>query len=338
MGKHHTEDYKLSAVRYALKTDNQVETCEVFDCKRQSLQRWIQQYEATGAIPTPIHHRKSRKMKKEYIAFIKAELQKKPQLFLNDLMLMLKEKYPDVNITPQHLGRVIRDNNLTRKRLRIVHQPTTYRGKPRDHKKEVQDYIAEMRKHDMDKIIALDETGIYASLHPSYARCYTGKRCYVKTTDQRVFKKYSLLVAITSKGVIGWELYEKGAVNGERLTEFIKNKIAGKYENHVIVMDNAVFHKTEEVRKAIKDSNNTVQYSVAYYPRSNPIEQFFNQLKHYIKKELPISYTDITTYIRNTLTKIKEKHLHNYFLHAFRAEWLKKDRKTRKRPKKVYID
>jgi len=106
MGKHHTEDYKLSAVRYALKTDNQVETCEVFDCKRQSLQRWIQQYEATGAIPTPIHHRKSRKMKKEYIAFIKAELQKKPQLFLNDLMLMLKEKYPDVNITPQHLGRV----------------------------------------------------------------------------------------------------------------------------------------------------------------------------------------------------------------------------------------
>ena len=40
MGKHHTEDYKLSAVKYALRTDNQVETCEVFDCKRSSLQRW----------------------------------------------------------------------------------------------------------------------------------------------------------------------------------------------------------------------------------------------------------------------------------------------------------
>jgi transposase len=103
-------------------------------------------------------------------------------------------------------------------------------------------------------------------------------------------------------------------------------------------MDNAVFHKTEEVRKAIKDSKNTVQYSVAYYPRSNPIDQFFNQLKHYIKKESPISYTDITASIRNALTKIKEKHLHNYFLHAFLAEWLKKDRKTRKRPKKVYLE
>lgn len=33
MGKHHTEDYKLSAVKYALRTDNQVETCEVFELK-----------------------------------------------------------------------------------------------------------------------------------------------------------------------------------------------------------------------------------------------------------------------------------------------------------------
>ena len=64
MGKHHTKDYKLSAVRYALKTDNQVETCEVFDCKRQSLQRWIQEYEPTGSITKREHHRKSRKMKK----------------------------------------------------------------------------------------------------------------------------------------------------------------------------------------------------------------------------------------------------------------------------------
>jgi hypothetical protein len=37
MGKHHTEDYKLSAVKYALRTDNQVEICKVFDCKRSSL-------------------------------------------------------------------------------------------------------------------------------------------------------------------------------------------------------------------------------------------------------------------------------------------------------------
>ena len=49
MGKHHTEDYKLSAVKYALRTDSQVETCKVFDCKRSSLQDWLKLYEETGS-------------------------------------------------------------------------------------------------------------------------------------------------------------------------------------------------------------------------------------------------------------------------------------------------
>ena len=49
MGRHHTEDYKLSDVKYALKTGNQVETCEVFDCKRSSLQDWITMYQKTGS-------------------------------------------------------------------------------------------------------------------------------------------------------------------------------------------------------------------------------------------------------------------------------------------------
>lgn len=70
MGKHHTEDYKLSAVKYALRTDNQVETCEVFDCKRSSLQDWLKLYDESGS---PVRHsRKQRtayKVKKEYIDF-----------------------------------------------------------------------------------------------------------------------------------------------------------------------------------------------------------------------------------------------------------------------------
>jgi transposase-like protein len=38
MKKQHTEDYKLSAVKYYLKNNkNMRETCEIFECKFQSL-------------------------------------------------------------------------------------------------------------------------------------------------------------------------------------------------------------------------------------------------------------------------------------------------------------
>jgi transposase-like protein len=40
---HKSEDYKISAVKYYLKNkDNIRKTCKIFDCKKSTLQRWIQ--------------------------------------------------------------------------------------------------------------------------------------------------------------------------------------------------------------------------------------------------------------------------------------------------------
>ena len=103
-------------------------------------------------------------------------------------------------------------------------------------------------------------------------------------------------------------------------------------------MDNAMFHKSPEVKKAVEESGNKILYSVAYYPRSNPIEQYFNQVKHYIKKESPISFADIKKTLEKSIKQVKEKNYKNYFIHAFNAEWLKKDRKTRRRTPKIYKD
>lgn len=36
---YYSEDYKLSAVKYYLKSKNYVETCDIFGCKRTSLIR-----------------------------------------------------------------------------------------------------------------------------------------------------------------------------------------------------------------------------------------------------------------------------------------------------------
>jgi transposase len=337
VGKQHSSDYKMTALQHYEKSKSFTETCKIFHCKRQTLKRWYASYNHDKTLTRKQRTRGAYKVSKELVKYTLAKVKAKPDIFVSDLMLEVKEKFPDIDLSRQHLGEIIRDNNKTRKRLRHIHEPATYWGKPRDHKQEIADYLKKIKEYDINKIIALDETGIYASLHGSYGRCNLGKRCAYKTTDSKTFKKYSLLVAINSKGVVGWKLYEEGAVNSERLTSFIADNITAKYEDQVVVMDNAGFHKTQDVKKEILKKNDFL-YSIPYYPRSNPIEQFFNQLKHYIKKESPISYEDIQTTIRNSLTKIKEKHLQNYFLHAFRAEWLKKDRKTRKRPKKVYLD
>ena len=97
-----------------------------------------------------------------------------------------------------------------------------------------------------------------------------------------------------------------------------------------------MFHKSPEVKKAVEESGNNILYSVVYYSRSNPIEQYFNQVKHYSKKESPISFEDIKKTLAHGIKRVKEKNYQNYFIHAFNVEWLKKERKAHRRPPKLY--
>ena len=71
--------------------------------------------------------------------------------------------------------------------------------------------------------------------------CYEtiGKICTIKKTSQEVFKKYTDIFAITTKGVIGYEIYDKDEIDSNRLIDFINKFITGKYKNKLIVLDNA---------------------------------------------------------------------------------------------------
>ena len=130
-----------------------------------------------------------------------------------------------------------------------------------------------------------------------------GNRCYIKTNSNEIFKKYSLIVAISNKKCLAWYLYDQGAVNAERFEEFIE-AIASKYRNKLFVLDNAQIHKRPRVKEILKDTGNSVVYTLPYSPRLNPIEQFFNQLKHYMKLEKAMTLPKLKESVKNSLEHI----------------------------------
>jgi transposase len=92
--------------------------------------------------------------------------------------------------------------------------------------------------------------------------------------------------------------------------KFYDDFIKDKYKNHLIIMDNAVIHKSRLIREKIETNNNTLLHSVPYHPETNAIEEFFSQLKNYIKKESPNTYGDIYRVISTILEKkITKEHL-----------------------------
>ena len=114
---------------------------------------------------------------------------------MTELAKLIKKKYKDFDITPQWLGKVLRDNNKTRKRTRHEHFPKTRYNNPIDKKKELEKFY--------NKIISLDETSISPTMIAEYSRCQMGQRCIIKTDDSFFYRKFILLVAISNSKCIG---------------------------------------------------------------------------------------------------------------------------------------
>jgi transposase len=93
MAKHHTEDYKISAIKYYKKYGSYRNTCDIFQCSKSSLQRWIKQYNKTKSVKKKLSKRKRYKVTKEIIAFVKQHIKEKPNATLQQLRKLIKKKF-----------------------------------------------------------------------------------------------------------------------------------------------------------------------------------------------------------------------------------------------------
>jgi transposase len=198
---------------------------------------------------------------------------------------------------------------------------------------ELKKFYKEVEKYKLDDIISIDETSISTSLSVNYCRNDLGKRCIIKTDDNAVFKKYSLVVAISNKKCLGYKLYENGAVNADRFNNFLI-EILKNVKNKLIILDNGQIHKKENVKNTIINSGNKLLYTCPYHPRLNTIENWFNQLKHYIKQDKPKNFNELKESLKNSINKIKKEHYENYFIYAYDKKSYKNNKKNSKKSSK----
>lgn len=315
--KQHTEDYKLSAVQYYLKHNNDMrDTCKIFDCKYQSLARWVKTYKKNKTLQRKTRKNHNLKITPEIEKYIKEYVRKYPTTTLWEYSKLVNEKF-GVHLTDRSIYTILHNNKITRKRLRSKYYPEK---RERQEKQDLAEFYKKLGKYDYTKTICLDETSIYLNMTLSYGRSRSGTRV-IKKTNKYPYKRYNLLCAISANKVIGWKLYpeRKGGVKTTDILEFYDEFIKDKYKNHLVIMDNAVIHKSKIISETIENSKNELLYSVPYHPETNAIEEYFSQLKHYIKKESPNTYEDIYNTIKEILeNKITKTHLTNYLKHSYK--------------------
>ena len=331
-------DYKETAVNYYLVEDKtQEEVCKVFNCSRRSLMRWVKQHENEGKVKGYERKPKAYKVHKEHVDFLLQEIKKNKTITIDDLLYLLKNKYPDAQLSQSHLHRIIRDNNITLKLTRIRHEPVKRFGKDIDINNNLKDFYNEIKQHNIEDIICIDETSIKSLQKRNHCYSGIGKRCVIKTQSQEVFKKYTGIFAISVNGVVGWDLYEKSGINADRMVEFLEKHITNEFKNKIIILDNASSHRNPKVKEIINQHNHLL-YAVPYQHFTNSIENYFSMLKSRLQKLDGLTHTELKRNITKVIQGIPKEKYRNIVKGAYeRPEKYVSKNKTRKRPKKNYL-
>jgi DDE superfamily endonuclease len=85
-----------------------------------------------------------------------------------------------------------------------------------------------------------------------------------------------------------YDIYQ-GTTDFERFESFTEFRVLPECnpfpaEKSVIVMDNASFHHSERIRQMCAEAGVKLIYLPPYSPDFNPIEEFFSELKAFIKR------------------------------------------------------
>ena len=127
-------------------------------------------------------------------------------------------------------------------------------------------------------------------------------------------------------------MYDKGGMTKERLVEFLEEFVFDRYKNHLIILDNAGSHRNNYVKDAIVESENNYLFSVPYTPKTNVVEMFFNQIKHYLKLNKKVLRfnnlkNEVKKAVKKAIKKVKRENYKNYFLYAYKKNELRKAKK-----------
>ncbi len=205
-------------------------------------------------------------------------LLEKPGLYLEEMAVFLWDEF-DVLLSTSSISRALKSRNWSKKAARRVagEQSPDLRDFYLQNLSAFRSYqLVYIDESGCDKLIGFRRTGWsplgVAPVHVS--KFHRGQR-------------YQILPAYWQDGILLARVFQ-GSTDSEVFEDFIEQLLphCGRWPEpkSVLVMDNASFHRTERIEQMCYEAGVKLVYLPPYSPDLNPIEEFFAELKAFIKK------------------------------------------------------
>jgi hypothetical protein len=127
-------------------------------------------------------------------------------------------------------------------------------------------------------IIYIDESGFALDMPRRYGYAKKGQRCY-GTHDWQAKGRINVIGALRDKKLLTTCLCN-ARIDSPTFYAWVTQQLLPLLsQKSVIVMDNATFHKRQDIQEAIQSSGHDLQYLPTYSPDMNPIEHKWAQAK-----------------------------------------------------------
>ena len=165
--------------------------------------------------------------------------------------------------------------------LENAHQDKVLLYKQRNHHKRIR-YLQELRKlvliHGASSLVYLDESGFELETFRPYAWSPRGKMVHGERNACRR-PRTSLNTAKCGQELLAPVLFP-GSTNSLLFNHWLEHHLLKELKTpSVLILDNARFHKKDDVKSIAEKAGHTVLFLPPYSPDFNPIEQDFAILK-----------------------------------------------------------
>ena len=133
-------------------------------------------------------------------------------------------------------------------------------------------------------IVYLDESGFAQDMPRTHGYSFRGKRCY-GMCDWHSKGRINAIGAIVDFTFLTVALFE-GSINSDVFYAWLVQGLLPVLPiNAVVVMDNATFHKRNDMIEAIKKADCKIEFLPPYSPDLNPNEKKWAQVKGIRRRE-----------------------------------------------------
>jgi transposase len=228
----------------------------------------------------PNHGGRPRSMTPPMLDALREHLER-PDQFLDEMVIFLWDEF-EAYITKSTISRTLRSIGWSKKARQVA----------KERNADLRDFylhnLSEFRSY---HLVYVDESGCDKRIGFRRTGWSPLGVTPVQIAQFRRGQRFQILPAYSQDGVLLARVFQ-GPTNSDVFEDFIEQLLphCGRWPqpHSVLVMDNASFHYTERIKQLCTNAGVKLVYLPPYSPDLNPIEEFFAELKKFIKRNWSI--------------------------------------------------